>query len=86
MTIKEIITEVKNSTDETKDNYMTDGECVDFMIHELEKLELTTEQIKTYLIDVIGYREYELNDMDKAELMELVEDMNECIKFNGDLN
>ena len=43
---------------------------------------LTIEQIKTYLIDCIGYAEQDLAIYDRGELINSVVDERECINYN----
>ena len=49
-------------------------------------MNLTNEQLKTYLIDVVGYRDYELDNYARKQLEELVEDegsFSEVFEFWG---
>lgn len=47
---------------------------------------LTIDQIKSYLIDALGYSETDLNTLSRSELIEILEDSDEvsnCIAFNS---
>ena len=43
---------------------------------------MTIEEIKTYLIDVEGYSEADLEDCDEDELMNLIEDEFALMAYN----
>lgn len=45
-------------------------------------MELSKENLKNYLIDVIGYSEDDLSGMTKEELLDLIDDMAECIAYS----
>ena len=47
---------------------------------------MTIENLKTYLIDVVGYRDYELKGLTIAELKDMIDDggsINDFIEFSN---
>ena len=50
---------------------------------------MTKEDLKNYIIDVLGYRDYELENWTKEELEGLIDtegSLTECIEFNKPLS